>query len=165
MNAPIRMLNLVSVMLAMAVSGLAPAASAKPAILTVVGSIENVSGREDFSIDKLKALGAVTVATHTPWTDGPQTFVGVPLIKLLNHVGARGDRVEAVALNDYRMTLYLEELSSYPVIVAYLHNGRFMRVRDKGPFWIIYPLDDYPELLSVETEHKMVWQLRTLIVR
>ncbi len=165
MNAPIRMLTFVSLIISIAFSGVTSAASAKPATLTVVGTIEDADGRVDFSIDDLKALGSVSVMTHTPWTDDQQTFVGVSLIKLLNHVGARGDRVEAVALNDYRTTLSLEELSRYPVIVAYLHNGRLMRVRDKGPFWIIYPLDDYPELRSVETERKMVWQLRTLIVR
>ena len=39
-----------------------------------------------------------------------------------------------------------------------------MRVRDKGPIWIIYPLSDYPALRKEEHHHAMVWQLKALSV-
>ena len=43
-------------------------------------------------------------------------------------------------------------------------NGDRLRVRDKGPLWIVYPRDDYAELRSKDVDYKMVWQLRELIV-
>jgi hypothetical protein len=39
-----------------------------------------------------------------------------------------------------------------------------MPVRDKGPLWVIYPLDDHPEIDGQETHAKMIWQVRRLDV-
>ena len=43
-------------------------------------------------------------------------------------------------------------------------NGERMSARDKGPFWIVYPRDDFPEIDTQETDHRMVWQVRELVV-
>ena len=44
-------------------------------------------------------------------------------------------------------------------------GGRYMRLRDKGPLWIIYPYEKYPELATAETREKWIWQLSTIVVR
>ena len=36
--------------------------------------------------------------------------------------------------------------------------------RDRGPLWVIHPLDDHPELNSEDTHSKMIWQVRRLDV-
>jgi hypothetical protein len=51
------------------------------------------------------------------------------------------------------------------VIVAYRMNGEYMRVRDKGPMWLIYPLTSQPELDTEATHAKMIWQLKSLELR
>ncbi|OZT82421.1 oxidoreductase, partial [Vibrio sp. 03_296] len=36
-------------------------------------------------------------------------------------------------------------------------------VRDKGPFWLIYPQSSFPKELNIERYHsQMVWQLKQI---
>jgi hypothetical protein len=69
------------------------------------------------------------------------------------------------ALNQYDETIPLADFHTYDVLLALRMNGRPMRVRDKGPIWIIYPWSDYPELDDFLTREKSVWQLTALDVR
>ena len=131
-------------------------------ILTLSGP-DGIS--RDYDLAALEAMESTTLRTHTSWTDGPQSFTGVRASTLLAALLEQGTRVEAVALNDYKSTLPLQDLRDYPVIIAYKRNGEYMTVRDKGPLWIIYPQDDHPLLRSLETDQKMAWQLRRLIIK
>jgi hypothetical protein len=113
----------------------------------------------------LEALGASRIRTSTAWTTGPQNFEGVSLKTLLERVGAFGSSVEAIALNDYKVEIPVSDFARWPVILAYRMNGELMRVRDKGPLWIIYPQDDFPALNTKETQGKWVWQVKELRVK
>jgi hypothetical protein len=73
--------------------------------------------------------------------------------------------VEARALNDYEEVIPIEEFHKYDVLLAMRMNGALMRVRDKGPIWIVYPWSDNPELDDFATREKSVWQLSVLHVR
>ena len=131
-------------------------------LLTVFGPD---GASHDYDLAALEAMESTTLQTHTSWTDGPQRFTGVRASTLLAAFLDQGTAVEAVALNDYRSSVPLQDLSDYPVIIAYKHNGEYMAVRDKGPLWIIFPQDDFPALRGLATDQKMAWQLRRLIVK
>jgi hypothetical protein len=73
--------------------------------------------------------------------------------------------VHAIALNDYEYTIPLEDFDRYDVLLATRVNGQLMRVRDKGPIWIVYPWSGHPELDDFATREKSVWQLNALHVR
>ncbi len=105
------------------------------------------------------------MSVTTSWTDGTQDFSGVLMRDLLAAVGAQGKTVEAVTLNDYTYTIEIKDFSLYPVIMATKLNGEVLKVRDKGPLWIIYPLDRFAEQQRAFMEQRMVWQLRQLIVQ
>ena len=83
---------------------------------------------------------------------------------VLHAVGAHGAAVTATALNDYIVTIPTEELSRYPVLLALKINGEYMKVRDKGPIWIVYPSDTFSELRTSMTDKKWIWQLSQLTV-
>lgn len=136
-------------------------------ILTVSGKIDNTNraGAADFDLAMLEALGTETLSTTTSWTDGTMDFSGVPMRKVMDAVGARGKTVEAVALNDYTYEIEIGDFSQFRVLLATKLNGKTLKVRDKGPLWIVYPLDDFTEQEQVQIERKMVWQLRQLIVK
>lgn len=136
-------------------------------ILTVSGKITrtNAGDSAEFDMEMLVALGQKTLVTSTPWTDGTQEFGGILMRDVLAAVGAEGHMVEAVALNDYAMGIEISDFQQYPVLLANTLNGEKLRIRDKGPLWIIYPRDDYIELRSQSIDNKMVWQLRRLIVK
>jgi hypothetical protein len=53
---------------------------------------------------------------------------------------------------------------TYDVILAVLRDGEVMSVRDKGPIWVIYPMDDYPELQDDVFNGRLVWQLKSISV-
>jgi hypothetical protein len=70
-----------------------------------------------------------------------------------------------MALNEYQQTIPISDFASYDVLLAFRMNGRPMRLRDKGPIWIVYPWSDHPELDDFLTRAKSVWQLNALHVQ
>ncbi len=138
-----------------------------PVILTVTGHIAqtNAPGRAEFDRAMLETLGIETLTTTTSWTDGPQRFEGVRASTLLKAVGAEGTTVEAIALNDYVAEIPIETLRDFPVLLALRQNGEALTTRDKGPVWIVFPRDDYPELNDPRIDIRWVWQLESIDVR
>ena len=137
------------------------------AILEVSGKIKVTNGEDKASFDlaMLESIGIAKIKTTTAWTEGTPQFEGVSLKALLDRIGASGDTITAVALNDYKVEIPIADFSRYPVILAYRMNGDLLRIRDKGPLWIIYPQDDLPALKTKETQSKWVWQIKELRVR
>jgi hypothetical protein len=136
-------------------------------VLTVTGAIEstNAPGRADFDVANLEHLGLSKLTTWTPWTKGEIEFEGVLARRVMEAVGARGTEVGAFALNEYQQTIPIKDFESYDVLLAFRMNGRPMRLRDKGPVWIVYPWSDHPELDDFVTRAKSVWQLNGLHVQ
>ena len=135
-------------------------------ILTVSGNIDNtnVNGEAQFDRQMLEQLPQTKITTYTPWTEGQHVYEGVLLNTLLEQVGASSDKLVAKALNDYHTRIDLEALKDYPILLAIKTDGVPMRVRDKGPIWIIYPLSDYAELDTIKHHEDMIWQLGSLEV-
>jgi hypothetical protein len=136
-------------------------ASASETILTVSGSVA-ASDQGDawaFDMEDLKSMPVDTFETTTIWTEGVQTFEGVPLIAILDHVGATGDELRAVALNDYAVSIPVSDAVVDGPIIAYTQNGAEMSVRNKGPLWIVYPYDGNEVYKSEEYYSRSIWQL------
>ena len=85
--------------------------------------------------------------------------------ELLRAIGGRGETLRAVAINDYSVTIPTTDLQTYPVLLAIKRDGEYMRIRDKGPLWIIYPWSDYPELRTEVYHARSIWQLKLIIVQ
>ncbi|HEX2136428.1 MAG TPA: molybdopterin-dependent oxidoreductase [Microvirga sp.] len=135
-------------------------------ILTISGKIGAAGeGTAQFDRASLEALGTVAVETKTPWHNGTVRFEGVPLAKLMAHVQANGQRVVAMALNDYTTEIPVEDFTKYNVILALKRDGEYMPVRDKGPLFIVYPYDSDPELRSQKYYSRSAWQVARLIVK
>ena len=69
--------------------------------------------------------------------------------------------MESIMSNENAPTSELQ----VPVLIAVRVNGRLMKVRDRGPLWIVYDVDKRPDLKNIHTERKMVWQLKDLTIR
>jgi hypothetical protein len=136
-------------------------------LLTVTGRIEHTTapGRAEFDRAMLEALGVHTIRTSTVWTDGVLTFEGPLLCDVLDRVGARGNRLNARALNDYWVEIPVEDCRKYPVLLALKRDGRELQRRDKGPIWIVYPRDEHAELRAEQINTRWIWQLDRLEVR
>lgn len=132
-------------------------------ILRVSGLIEG--DERAFDLVALEALGRQPLRTRTIWTGAAiLDFQGVPLSLLLRAVGARGQRLRATALNDYAIDLPVEDADRHGAFLATRQDGQPIRVRDRGPVWLVYPWSDRPELDTPRFRDRAIWQLRHIDV-
>lgn len=130
-------------------------------ILTLSGNIENTNeaGKAVFDLASLENLGMVSFQTTSPWYDGRTTFEGISLEKLMDYVGAKGSLVKVTALNDYTTEIPLSDFKKYNVILALKINGKYLRIRDRGPLFVVYPYDSMPELNNKVYYSRSAWQV------
>jgi hypothetical protein len=139
-------------------------AAAQPvAGLDVAGAIAPPTRRR-LSLPELEALGLVDVVTTTPWTNGTQHFSGVPLQALLASLGAHGETLTAVALNDYQVTIPRAPAIAADATIATRQAGQPLSVRERGPFWIVFPWSRRTELDSAVVRQWAIWQLARIDV-
>ena len=113
----------------------------------------------ELSLETLDSLDQITFSTTTIWTDGDVQFSGVSLKALLAYLDVDGQSLEMVALNDYAVTMPVADLEDVAPILATRMNGETMSVRDKGPYWVVFPYDSDPKY-STETNYaRSIWQL------
>jgi len=144
----------------------APPTPTGPVILTVSGQIGITNSPQGFEFDMamLAALPQHEFRTRTPWHTGTPQFTGPLLRTVLDTVQAKGHTVRAVALNDYKVDIPASDAKDWDVIVARLVDGQPMRVRDRGPLFIIYPFDSKAELRDPRYTNRSAWQLRRIEV-
>lgn len=135
-------------------------------MLTIAGNIQktNAGGEAKFDLEMLHALGYRTLRTSTPWTDGTHEFGGVLMKDLLDAVGAEGKTVVAETLNNKGYRIDISDFLNYPVLLATSVDGERLRIRDKGPLWIVYPRDEFTELWQRPAERKTMWHITRLSV-
>lgn len=131
------------------------------AILTVTNSESSAT----YTIEELLAMPQTTVVTKNDYVDDLTTFQGPSLRSVLNDMDVdRTANLKMVALNDFTSEVPAGDAFTYDVILAVLRDGEVMSVRDKGPIWVIYPMDDYPELQDDVFNGRLVWQLKSISV-
>lgn len=107
----------------------------------------------------LRALPALSYDTTTIWTTGKQRFTGVPLFTLLEHFDIEAAKLELQAVNDYSIALPVDEITPDAPIVAYERNNKPMKLRDKGPLWLIYDYDSNADYRTETIFSRSIWQL------
>ncbi|KXS36965.1 MAG: hypothetical protein AWU55_2707 [Halomonadaceae bacterium T82-2] len=135
-------------------------------ILTVSGDITrtNTGDEARFDAAMLRGLGMHAVATHTPWTDGVSRFEGPLLRDVLKAVGARGQRLQVKALNDFVAAIPVSDVEDYDVLLAMRRDGEPLTIRSFGPLFVLYPFDAHPELQTERIHVRSVWQVAAITV-
>lgn len=143
-----------------------PAPKDRP-ILTVSGKIRNFNVGETAVMDRamLESLGMTTIETHTPWYDQTARFEGPLMTRILDYVGAYGDRVMALALNDYATEIPISDFTRFGTIMAMKRDDVYLNVREKGPLFVVYPYDSDSELKQQKYYGRSAWQVAQLIVK
>jgi hypothetical protein len=147
-----------------AVSALAlPPASGK-VILTISGKVaeKNTADASQFDLAMLEKLPQQTFTTKTPWSKDPIKFTGPLLRDVLAAAKANGTTIKAVALNDYKTAIPVDDAKRYDMILAHRMNGEPIPVRTKGPLFIVYPFDSKAELQSSKFYARSAWQLKSM---
>lgn len=144
-----------------------PATAQGRVVLSVTGrQRDGAPARHDFDLPMLEALGLETLSTRTTWTGtAEQTFAGVRLARVIGALGLDGTAIRATALNDYAVDVPMEDVTRHGAFLATRQDGVPLRVRDRGPIWLIYPWSDRPELDIATFRERAIWQLRRLDLR
>lgn len=133
-------------------------------------TIRDASGRGiTLGAQDLAALPWHEIRTHTRWTDGLQTFRGPTLKDVLTRDGLTRDglagrSLRMRALNEFEVIVPAKDAWEYTPILAREMNGRIMRIRDKGPLWLIYPRDEVPALQDPLMDERWIWQLSEILI-
>ncbi|MCQ1060264.1 oxidoreductase [Photobacterium sp. ZSDE20] len=116
----------------------------------------------DLTRDQLEQLPQTTLSTNLPWLEQSATFEGVRLLTLIKHFDLPTSKLKLIALNDYSVVINHDYITQYNPLLAIKKDGRYLKVRDYGPYWVIISLNEHPE--AAETKHlgNMVWQLTVI---
>ncbi|MFC3852057.1 hypothetical protein ACFOSD_02880 [Salinispirillum marinum] len=118
------------------------------------------------SQDDILALPQTQIVTGTPWTESVDEFTGIALSTLVDAIGwdisAKDTQVVLVALNDYQISANLDTLLNADAMLSHTRNAELMPVRAYGPFWLMFPFDERPELNDRLHRGWSVWQLQRI---
>ncbi len=135
-------------------------------LLSVTGLVDpgNTPAGTDFDLATLDALPQHSFVTATPWFTDKRRFSGPLLRNVLAAAGAKPQArlLLAVALNNYKIEMPVDDSRRYDVIVASRLDDKPMSVRDKGPLFIVYPFHEHAKLRSERYYSRSAWQLRRL---
>jgi hypothetical protein len=142
-------------------------APTQPVLLTVSGQITRHNLGDDAAFDAamIDSLPAHEFRTWSPWFKEPMTFRGPRLKTVLEAVGATGQTLHMVALNDYAVDVPFSDAERYEPILARRIDGKVLGVRDKGPLFLIYPFDQKPETRMDQFYGRSIWQVTRVTVR
>ncbi|GAL17975.1 hypothetical protein JCM19235_6528 [Vibrio maritimus] len=114
-----------------------------------------------YTDNDLSSMPQATINTELPWLNGENQFTGVKLEDLFAQSNTPlPELITFIALNDYKVSIRLEDIKQYQPIIANRKNGERMSIRDKGPYWVIFPLSQYPEIDNTDYHAMMIWQLK-----
>jgi len=131
--------------------------------LHVHGKVE--AGEITIDAKLLERWGSEQLKTLTPFTDGEPVFTGISFARFWEKIEPAGQVIRAVAVNDYTIEEEAERLIAMDAFIAYARDGRLLKVRDKGPFWIIFPWSERPDLLAPGVYSLSIWQLVDIEVK
>jgi|TARA_R110000787_G_scaffold126902_2_gene238140 hypothetical protein len=118
--------------------------------------------RVEVPMETLMEMPATEFYTSTPWTTGVQKFKGVEFKLLLDTYGIDADTVRVSALNDYSVMVPANVLRADGAILAYHLNDAEMSVREKGPFWVVFPYDKDVRFQTDAYWAYSVWQVKAI---
>ena len=114
-----------------------------------------------FSTEKLLSMPQKTITTKLPWNETVSEYRGITMDTLLSEVNVSiHKQVTFIALNDYKISVPKEDFSEYEPVIAIKENGKLMSIREKGPYWLIFPVSTHPEIDNTDYHAKMIWQIK-----
>ena len=136
-------------------------------ILSVSGKIgaKNKGELAVFDMAMIEKLPQHSFTTRTPWYDKPVKFTGPLMSDVLAAVKASGTTVSAVAINDYKINIPIEDIGKHGVLMARLIDDKPISVRSKGPLFVVYPFDNAAMLRSSVYYERSIWQLKALDIQ
>ncbi len=124
------------------------------------------------TLGAIMTMPRVSFTGVDPWDGKKHEVAGTPLLGLLQTSGllrADARSVLLTAHDDYKATITLDDLRSYPYVVAWEMDGKPLGTRNavprRGPLMSAIDFDRAPGLDREVYKYQLVWQLVTIEVR
>ena len=116
-----------------------------------------------FTRADLEAMQQVEITTSNAFMDHPATFRGPSAYALIDQIGRAGANVVRLSsANEFFIDVDIAELADYGVILAIEVDDKRLTMRDRGPIWLMYPVDQFEELQNPSMNNRLIWHLQTI---
>jgi hypothetical protein len=143
-----------------------PTAETRKTLLTLNWhDAQGSPNKTTLNLEQLDALPQVERTQELPEPlEIPSSHVwqGISLRELLKISGTSAKSIRILALNGYYATIPIADIERYDPLLAYRRNGQNLTIRDKGPFILIYPFNDFRELNHQIYINRSVWQINEI---
>jgi len=125
--------------------------------LSFVGKVDN--GEITLSREAIAALPQVTLTERHVSMKEAATFKGPYMSAVLALAKAHGQRITMSALDDYVASADIADIEKYQPILAIEMDGKPMDIRNFGPYFLVWPFAEYPEINTDVFYANAVWQI------
>ena len=95
----------------------------------------------------------------------PLKFKGPSLTEVLKRAGATGGDVTLSAADDYKVDISADDMKKYDPILAIEKDGVRMAPDDFGPFFVMWPFKEKPEIDIEAYQAKAIWSVVKIEVK
>ena len=157
---------LLSICLVWTTSSSANTAASDEVVVEVSGNITPPNGSDVLYITRevIESLPQATITTSNHITSVPVKYRGPLFTDLLTSVSAKGDTVIVTAWDDYLAEIPIVDLKTYGVILATHEDGEQLSIENRGPLFVVFPFDHFPDIRNDLYYNKSVWQIKSIEV-
>lgn len=138
-------------------------AHAQDAILLLTGKVPG--GSVTLTIGQIAALPQRVLKEQPTSFPEPLAFKGPSLADVLKLAGATGSDLSLFAADDYKTEISAKDIAEFDPILAIEKNGVRMPPDDFGPFFVMWPFKERPEIDNEAYQAKAIWQLIKIEVK
>ena len=116
------------------------------------------------SYAQLKEFKQHSTTALRPWFDNPRKHTGPLLREVMDFLKAKGSSLKIIAHNGYTHDIPIEDIENFEIILAIDKDDKPVRVRERGPIYITYPLEEQPERNNERYYARSVWMVKSPVV-
>ncbi|HET6621841.1 MAG TPA: hypothetical protein VFG64_18025 [Dongiaceae bacterium] len=136
---------------------------ADDAVLTLTGKVPG--GQVTLSRDEIAKLPQRELTEQPTSFPAAIDFKGPLLSDVLKLAGATGGDLSLTAADDYKVDITAGEMKSYNPILAIEKDGVQMAPDDFGPFFVMWPFKETPEIDNELFQGKAIWTVVKIEVK
>ncbi|MBA4096449.1 MAG: hypothetical protein C0484_06700 [Rhodospirillum sp.] len=95
----------------------------------------------------------------------PMKFKGPSLTDVLKLAGATGGDITLSAADDYKVDITADDMTKFAPILAIEKDGVRMAPDDFGPFFVMWPFKEKPEIDIEAYQAKAIWSVVKIEVK
>jgi hypothetical protein len=139
------------------------AARADDTVLAISGKVPG--GQVTLTRDEIAKLPQRELREQPTSFPAAVNFKGPLLTDVLKLVGATGGDITLSAADDYKVDITADEMKKHDPILAIEKDGVRMAPDDFGPFFVMWPFKEKPEIDNELFQSKAIWSVVKIEVK